>query len=345
MILLRECLAIRAALAFACTSTVIAAADVVPARSPYGPSAPSVASAPFSKDKARECQAEWAAFLRVPTELTNSIGMKLVLIPPGEFDMGISEAEIQHELEEARNETSPIGGIYTSRVVVEGPRHHVRITKAFYLGACEVTQAEYRQITGVNPSAFSPRSEKPALARKVKGMNTGRLPVETVSWDEAMQFARVMAGLPGESAIHRSYRLPTEAEWEYACRAGTTTRWSCGDDKAVLPEYAWFNEKVNDGMTHPVGTKKANAWGLFDMHGNVFEWCSDRHSAAPYGESGPVVDPQGPADGSYHVVRGGCWERYAQGCRSSYRGVGGAAPWPVRGWIIGFRVVCEINGR
>lgn len=330
-------------LTLACIPALTTTSAAATPKSPYGPSAPAEASAPFSWDKARELQKEWAAFLRVPAELTNSIGMKFVLIPPGDFEMGLSEAEIQRELSDARKEVPPIGGIFPSRVVVEGPRHHVKITKAFYIAAYEVTQSEYQKIMGVNPSAFSPRSAKQMIAKRMKGIDTNRHPVESVTWDEAKQFVRVLSGLPGESGSHRSYRLPTEAEWEYTCRAGTTTRWHCGDDKSTLSDFAWFNENVNQGMTHPVGTKKGNAWGLFDMHGNVFEWCSDRHTASSYDASGLVVDPQGPAEGVYHIVRGGCWERYAEGCRSTYRGIAGAAPWPVKGWIIGFRIVCEIN--
>ena len=104
--------------------------------------------------------------------------------------------------------------------------------------------------------------------KKVAGKDTSRHPVETVNWDEAMEFCRRLSAMPAERAARRVYRLPTEAEWEYACRAGTTTRWYCGDDEAGLVDVAWFNKNAGR-MTHPVGEKKPNAWGLYDMHGNV----------------------------------------------------------------------------
>jgi len=177
--------------------------------------------------------------------------------------------------------------------------HEVTLTKPFKMGVHEVTQAQYEQVMGVNPSFF-------------KGAGH---PVETVSWNDAVEFCRKLSELPAEKEAGNVYRLPTEAEWEYACRAGTTTKYSFGDDDSKLGDYAWF--RVGSGNeTHPVGSKQPNAWGLYDMHGNVYEFCSDWFEEYPSGE---VTDPSGPSSGSYRVSRGGCWGDSAGYCRSAYR--------------------------
>jgi hypothetical protein len=153
----------------------------------------------------------------------------------------------------------------------------------FSVGVHEVTQSQYEQVMGSNPSEF-------------KGANN---PVEKVSWDDAVAFCAKLSSLPAEVAAGRVYRLPTEAEWEYACRAGTTTEYSFGDDASKLGEYAWFRDNSN-GTTHAVGEKRPNAWGLYDMHGNVWEWCSD-------------------GEGPNRVDRGGSWSFAAAYCRSAIR--------------------------
>jgi len=193
------------------------------------PVAPQPAIAPFNADRAKQHQQAWAEYLGVPVEITNSIGMKLKLIPPGEFLMGSSKNE-------------------------------VRITDPFYLGMYEVTQAEYEKVMGKNPSWFPMRGGD---ATHVSGEDTSRHPVENVSWNDAVEFCKRLSGEEG-----KTYRLPTEAEWEYACRAGTTTLYCSGDDAASLGEYAWYGDN-SDGKTHPVGEKKPNAWGLHDMHGKL----------------------------------------------------------------------------
>jgi formylglycine-generating enzyme required for sulfatase activity len=175
----------------------------------------------------------------------------------------------------------------------EGPVHRVRITKGFYLGKYEVTQGEWEKVMGNNPSYF--------------GGNV-RFPVEMVSWDDCQEFLR-KAG--------NDLRLPTEAQWEYACRAGTGTRFSFGDDDGSLGDYAWY--LANSGSKpHEVGQKKPNAWGLYNMHGNVWEWCSDWHGEKYYGES-PADDPQGPAGGESRVLRGGGWGDDPKLCRAANR--------------------------
>jgi formylglycine-generating enzyme required for sulfatase activity len=140
-------------------------------------------------------------------------------------------------------------------------------------------------------------------------------PVEQVSWEDAVEFCRKLSELSAEKAAGNVYRLPTEAQWEYACRAGTTTQFSFGDDESDLGDYAWYREN-SASKAHPVGGKQPNAWGLYDMHGNVWEWCQDWYDDYP---SGAVTDPTGPADGSGRVIRGGGWDFIAEICRSAYR--------------------------
>jgi len=233
----------------------------------------------------------------LPNEITNSVGMKLKLIPAGEFMMGSPESD-----EWAQDD--------------EKSKHRVRITKPFYLGVYEVTQAEYEKVMGENPGSF-------------KG---GSNPVEMVSWHDAVEFCKRLSAKEG-----KTYRLPTEAEWEYACRAGTTTLYCTGDDPASLGEYAWCAENC-DQKTHPVGEKKPNAWGLHDMHGNVLEWCADWYGRYASEE---VSDPSGPETGSYRVDRGGSWFSGARYCRSADRGR--VVP-ILRGENLGFRVASVPSG-
>ncbi len=210
--------------------------------------------------------------------MTNPLGMLLVEIPAGEFLMG-----------------SPDSDRVTDRD--EKPQHRVRITRPFYLGVYPVTQSQWERVMGSNPSRF-------------KGHDH---PVETVSWNDCREFIRRLNRLFAKRGI--LYRLPTEAEWEYACRAGSATVYSFGDSAASLGDYAWYVD--NSGRkTHPVGQKKPNAWGLYDMHGNVWEWCSDWSGSYA---STTVSDPTGPATGSSRVNRGGGWYGSARDCRSACR--------------------------
>ena len=239
--------------------------------------------------------------LALGDQFTNSVGMVLVPIPAGEFMMG-----------------EPTLGEPTI------PGHLVTLTKPFHLGAFEVTQEQYEKVMGRDPSLF-------------KGTNN---PVETVHWEEAVEFCRRLSAIPEEKAAGHVYRLPTEAEWEYVCRAGTTTAYSFGDDESQLGQYAWFRENAQR-KTHPVGEKKPNPWGLYDMHGNVWEWCQDWLGAYP---SEPVTDPTGPTTptlGSYRVFRGGSWYDYAtEHCRSRSRNWGGIGDWTSISYM-GFRVALD----
>jgi formylglycine-generating enzyme required for sulfatase activity len=217
--------------------------------------------------------------LVLPEELTNSIGMKFRLIQPGTFMMGSPASEAGRDSNERQ--------------------HQVTLTQPFYMGIYPVTQSEYARIMGSNPSYC-------------KG---DRHPVEKVSWEDATEFIQKLNGLSEERAAGRVYRLPTESEWEYACRAGSSTAYCFGEDEARLGEYAWYG-KNSGNKTHPVGQKAPNAWGLYDMHGNVWEWCSDWQGGYP---SGSVTDPTGASTGSYRVLRGGCWSNEAASCRSAFR--------------------------
>jgi formylglycine-generating enzyme required for sulfatase activity len=262
--------------------------------------APGPAIAPFDERAAKQHQMLWAKYLKVPVVATNSLGMRMVLIPPGEFEMGSSQEEVIRLLEEARQQNAPTS--YGERVPAEAPKHRVKITKPFYLGLCEVTQEQYVRLMGKNPSKFQ---------------GVPNRPVEQLDWSNAMEFCRKLSELPPEKSAGAVYRLPTDAEWEYACRAGTTTRYSFGDDAAMLDRYAWFSNN-SGGSTQAVGQLRANAFGLFDMHGNVWEWCADWYDPGYYANS-PADDPSGPTSGANRLGRGGSWREYAERCRAAYR--------------------------
>ena len=174
--------------------------------------------------------------------------------------------------------------------------HRVKLTKGFHMGIHPVTQAQWQAVMGNNPSRF-------------KGDD---LPVEMVSWTECVAFCEKLGKGDG-----KQYRLPTEAEWEYACRAGSQSTYYFGDDPKLLGDYAWFNGNAN-GNTHPVGQKKANAWGLFDMHGNVCQWCEDWYDANYYSNS-PTDHPVNTTAATGRVLRGGSWGFSAGDARSAYR--------------------------
>jgi len=210
-------------------------------------------------------------------------GIEMVFIPAGDFEMGSRLAP---------GDSARKYGGQAAWFEDERPIHTVRITRPFYIGKYEVTQAEWRSVMRNNPSEFS----------------GDRSPVERVSRDVCQEFLRKAGDGLG---------LATEAEWEYACRAGTTTPYSFGDSASRLSSHAWFNDN-SGGKAQPVGLKKPNAWGVYDMHGNVWEWCSDSYDSSYYSRS-PASDPQGPSSGSYPALRGGSWGDGARDCRSAAR--------------------------
>lgn len=221
----------------------------------------------------------------VQVVVTNSIGMKAILIRPGQFRMGSLYDEV-----EADKDEEP---------------HDVTISRPFFLGVCEVTQGEYLSVMGNNPSHFQ--------KRVTRENDSSKNPVESVQWAEAVEFCRRLSLLPDEAAARRQYRLPTEAEWEYACRAGSQSAYSFGDDSRFLGNYAWYKCQ----RPYPVATKRSNAWGLHDMHGNVWEYCQDFYG--PMTEE-RATDPTGPSDGQKRVIRGGSFQSVSPGeCRSASR--------------------------
>jgi formylglycine-generating enzyme required for sulfatase activity len=225
----------------------------------------------------------------------------------------------------------------------EGPQTRVTLSQGFWMGKHEVTQGEYLAVMGSNPSYFTTANGY--------GTDLSR-PVETVSWHEAVAYCAALTArerAAGRLPAGYEYRLPTEAQWEYACRAGTTTPFHYGNAlRSGMANFygpyeyppcggsTWYCYNPSGiylGRTTSVGSYAPNAWGLYDMHGNVWEWCQDWYGV--YGGV-PVTDPQGPATGSYRVFRGGGWDSYANYCRSAFRYGGNPA---CRGSSIGFRVV------
>lgn len=246
---------------------------------------PPLAVAPFDKEQAQRHQQRWADYLKTEVIATNSIGMKLALMPPGEFTMG------------------DLNGFDPN---ANTPPHSVRIDRPFRIGVCEVTRVQYEKVTGKNPSHLALGPDHP---------------VEGMSWQEAADFCKLLSALPEEQKAGRRYRLPTEREWEYACRAGTTTEFAFGNELSV-DQAACNLRQVK--KTVPVGSYPANAFGLHDMHGSVWEWMNDARSG-----------------GARHAVRGGSWwwDNQSQWLRS-WAHKSEALDWTC--WDLGFRVVCDV---
>ena len=243
--------------------------------------------------EAEQRRAQEAERQREANELVNTIGMEFVRIEVGTFRMGAPARRAGRSDDRSR---------YT-----------IHISQPFYLGKYEVTQGQWRAVLGDNPSHFTDCGDT--------------CPVENVSWEDAQAFIEELNLREGI----RVYRLPTEAEWEYATRAGTRTVYSFGNTKSQLRAYGWYRDN-SDNTTHPVRGKRPNGWGLYDLHGNVWEWVADWYGDYP---SGRVTDPQGPSSGTHRVIRGGGWRYNARDCRTASRGIGMPG---FRSSYVGFRL-------
>lgn len=293
--------------------------------------APQPAIAPFDATQAKRHQEEWAAYLKIPIEHTNSLGMKFVLIPPGEFTMGSTAEEIAAGLKDIGQDKH-----WQECIQSEAPQHKVILTQPIYLGVNEVTQAEYEKVMGVNPSHFAAIG---AGKESVAGMETVDHPVEMVRWYDAAEFCVKLSKQEKLKLDGTGYRLPSEAEWEFACRAGTVTKYWIGDQDEDLVRAGWFGGNAG-GRTHAAGELKTNPFGLNDIHGNVWEWVQDGWDASYYGQFSqkPAVNPI--SAGSQRVIRGGRCYDAASTCRSSIRGAYNPG---YGGHNVGFRVSLTVD--
>jgi formylglycine-generating enzyme len=304
------------------------------------PNAPPILKAPFDEKAARVGCSQWAGFLKTGKLHENTIGMKLSLIPPGEFTMGSPESEKGWSEDHKLNE----------------PAHQVRITQPFFMGIFPVTVKQFRQFAEAeNYRTEAEKDPKGGWGIDGKMFQDPKFtwrrnqsddePVSTVTWNDATAFCKCLS-----KKEHKTYRLPTEAEWEYACRAGTVAPFNFGDslngDMANCNgKLSYDSEKGNhnseDGTYRArllaVGSFKPNAFGLFDMHGNISQWCSDWYEHDPR-RNEVAINPIGPTTGERRVARGGSWYVGAVMCRSAERG--GVEPNDAN-FDVGFRVVME----
>lgn len=311
--------------------------------------APSPAIAPFSPEVAASLQEQWADYLKLPVEFTSRLGIKFRLIPPGEFDMGISNEELEELLPYLPN-----GLLWEEVLRSEAPRHRVMITKPFYLATTEVTQHQFEAVASFNPTKFPPAYFE---AQGLDSSQVGNHALEGPTWVQSAHFCRALSereGLDwpyGASEVDflrvdnaNGYYMPSEAQWEFACRAGSVERYWSGDSITELRKVAHFADR--NGTPMPVGQLKPNPFGLYDMHGNVYEWTQDRWSNGQYAKQAEalvVADPQG-ADftSTLRVARGGDFYWTAMDCRAATR-------FPLdqyedSGYAIGIRLALPIEG-
>ncbi len=283
--------------------------------------------------------------------IVNSVGMVLVPIPVGEFQMGaaVNDAPLERRYEELLQDPGVKDKLESGQITKadlmeylkhdvreqekrkagpEAPQHLVKITQPYHISSCEVTQQQYEEVMGARPWEGKP------LVRE--GPNYA---ASYVTWDDAVEFCRKLSEQESEE-----YRLPTEAEWEYACRAGTTSTWNFGDDYEQLDDHAWYDVNAyQDGAqyAHRVGRKLPNGWALYDMHGNVWEWCQDWYARYD-GKKKETVDPTGPKKGSHRVWRGGSFASAATNTRSATRLSHDREGYHPE-YLAGFRVVREFK--
>ena len=241
--------------------------------------------------------------------MMSSFAQNMISIPAEAFLMGATKSEMRQ----------------CGRVGHEFPLHQVTLS-AFAISAYPVTQAQWEAVMGNNPSRFKSADR----------------PVENVSWNDCQEFIATLNATSLQSSLNQGgqwgdFRLPTEAEWECACRAGTQTIWPFGNDPEPIGQYAWFNGNAGN-QTHPVGKFLPNAWGAYDMLGNVWEWCADWFDEKYYASS-PMKNPQGPSSGQTRALRGGAWNNYPNICRSASRNK--LAP-HIGSYLIGFRLARSV---
>ena len=310
--------------------------------------APPAAIAPFSSPQAHAHQVAWARYLDTEVVTQNALGIRLLLIPPGEFQMGCPPEQLDETLRWGDRVRQTVPGTERRRITTEEcPQHRVVLRQPFLIGMTEVTIGWYKKfVTATSYVTETERfgggnsaSETETDARKTHAIwrspgyaVTDDSPVTQITWNDAVCFCNWLseqdslppayrhdpAGAWALTPTSKGYRLPTEAEWEFACRAGTTTHYSFGDDPALLGQYAWYDRNADHLGAGAVASKKPNPFGLHDMHGNVWERCHDWFDAQWYANS-PTNDPVGPATGGRRMVRGGAWHYFDLHCRSAYR--------------------------
>jgi formylglycine-generating enzyme required for sulfatase activity len=329
-----------------CVSSDSVAQQSTPTKNKDAP----VAKAPFDTQRAKALQTAWAKQLGTTVTSINSLGTTMVLIPPGEFLMGSSDVQIAAALKAATE--LKIDQRTQDRIRdQERPQHRMVLAEPFLLAATEVTIAQFRTFvteTGYRTEAEvlgtgnSSTTEK-AAPRDRNDFTWGspgfaqqeQAAVSQVSWNDAVVFCNWLSKREKRTLAYRrdaenkwvldaqsrGYRLPSEAQWEFACRAGTTTQYHFGDRHRALSKYGWFNFKSGSNPVRTVGAKLSNEFGLYDMHGNLGEWCQDYYDPKFYGLA-ESSNPDGPVSGTRRVIRGGDWWTNAVRCRSAFRGYG-----------------------
>lgn len=298
----------------------------------WPPSAPPFATVPMTADEIRCLQQQWGDYLGLPVEFKNSVGISFVLVPPGDFRMGGTESELDAGVGVVDRDDTHWVSCYESA----SPQHDVRLTRPYYISRYEITQQEFVAVMQLNPSWHAATGKEAYYRDQVKDMDTTRHPVEGVSWLDCVAFCNRLNELENKPLSYQAqdntdrpdfktlfnsgYRLPTEAEWEMACRAGTDSRFWTGDSP-IAPEQAGWHGKVHGSRSHRVGEIDANALGVHDMCHNVWEWVDDCFGPEYYRDRCNQVtyDPIGSTSGTMRIVRGGMWpyadtaafERYA----------------------------------